>query len=162
MDEDLIARFWSKIDRLGPIPAHAPELGRCWLWTDRPNHGYGRLLVLETRKLLLAHRLSWMIHRGDPGDMFVCHSCDNRICVNPEHLFLGTNADNMHDMAAKGRRKGIPATMGETHGMVKLREADVRAIRASTRSSRELADEYGVTYGLVWSIRKRRVWRHVA
>jgi hypothetical protein len=96
--EPLEQRFWRKVDKAGP--------NECWLWKgtlSEPN-GYGLISNGHNKPWLRAHRVSWQLANGrDPGDLFVCHSCDNRTCVNPAHLWLGTNTDNLKDMVAKGR-----------------------------------------------------------
>lgn len=94
-----------------------------------------------------------------PEGMVVCHHCDNRVCVNVEHLFVGTQADNMRDMTAKGRR-----VRGATHGMSKVTEADIpaiRSLRASGVGLAEIADRFSVSITTVSRIALRRTWVHV-
>ena len=102
-DPSVVARF-----RSAPLEQRFWERVRksdgCWLWTGRHRpDGYGQLLTAE-RRVVYAHRLAYEIHHGPiPDGMFVCHHCDNTPCVRPDHLFLGTHADNMRDMREKGR-----------------------------------------------------------
>lgn len=118
-----IARFWSKVDKNGPTQPHMDS--PCWLWTaGKSSTGYGNLRV--GGKLIKTHRVSWIINRGQiPHDgsyhgICVLHCCDNPACVNPGHLFLGTNTDNIHDMTAKGRHFSITkpecVARGDNHG----------------------------------------------
>lgn len=127
----------------------------CWEWTASVDSwGYGHLG--DGRRLKLAHRLSWEIHRGAiPNGLKVLHHCDNRRCVNPDHLFLGTVADNNGDMYAKGR--GVNPR-GTQHGRCVLSDADVATIReAVTRGvhHRALAAALGCSKTQVGRIARR-------
>ena len=108
-------RFWSKV---------LVDDG-CWNWTGARNKlGYGTLETtrLHSRKVKYAHRLSWELASGaDPGDLKVCHRCDNPSCVRPSHLFLGTQTENLADMRAKGRGSKPPAFYGEQNTLNKWR-----------------------------------------
>lgn len=105
-----VERFWAKVNKQGPVPAHRPELGPCWVWTGTvpKQPGYGRFntgIKLAGRWVIVnVHRYSWELHHGPvPAGLWVLHRCDNRPCVRPDHLFLGTATDNNRDMVAKGR-----------------------------------------------------------
>lgn len=145
---DYEERFWSKVDRRGA--------GECWPWQAGTNRGYGAFsLGRRSEGMALAHRVSWQLANGDlPEGKFVRHKCDNPPCVNPAHLELGDQTDNMRDMAERER--------GHHR---KLTAAQVSVIRARLRagsSQRELACEFGVTQGTVSWIAQGKTWRHVA
>lgn len=126
----------------------------CWYWTGPINRGgYGLLRV--DGKNIGSHRLSYLIYKGDfKQSLFVCHTCDNRACVNPDHLFLGTMTDNMRDMWRKQRGVSSP---GEKSGSARLTEKDVLAIRAAreTVDYREIAKKYGIHDRYVYMIWNR-------
>jgi hypothetical protein len=115
--------FWAKVDKNGGVPAHLPDLRECWLWTASLFvGGYGRFGAQR------AHRVSWELHHGEvPEGLFVLHRCDNPRCVNPGHLFLGTQTDNMRDMWAKRRGR---RPRGADVAVAKLDAEKVRALRA--------------------------------
>jgi hypothetical protein len=134
----------------------------CWLWTAALVDGYGAFKIKSSDlkwKTAKAHRVSYAFYFGNPGDLFVMHRCDNPGCVNPDHLELGTNADNMRDMAEKGR-----STKGSRQHKAKLHEQDIPQIRARAQSGDRLTDialDYGVSKS---SISKANIgvhWSHV-
>lgn len=132
----------------------------CWLWIgSRDAGGYGRLHVAGTP--MLASRASYIVHFGTiPAGQSVLHKCDTPQCVNPFHLFLGTQADNIRDMHEKGRalKRGMKGT---EHHKAKLDEAAVRAIRASPDSDAQIAKAHGLARATIYAIRKRRSWAHI-
>jgi hypothetical protein len=136
----------------------------CWEWTAAlGGSGYGTFAVNRDR-MMPAHRFSWTLHFGRiPDGLFVCHHCDNRPCVRPDHLFLGTAQANTWDMDRKGRRR-VWHPSGENNPQVKLTEGQVRAIRERRirgETAASLAIEFGVSSVLISRIALRKAWRHV-
>lgn len=133
----------------------------CWEWNGSrtpKNYGY----VSGPTKSFIASRLSWEHHKGPiPLGLYALHKCDNPPCVNPEHLFLGTKADNNKDMFAKGRNADF---RGEKHPGVKLTELEVLEIRRDSRGYQTdeiLARKYSVAKATISAVRRGIIWRHV-
>lgn len=148
-------RFLKWTNVLGP--------NECWEWKGSRHqsrwHGQWRNGIGEIE---LAHRAAWRMMRGPiPTDMFVLHKCDNPICVNPSHLFLGSQSDNAKDMWAK-RRANPKSSIGEKHGNSKLTADLVRDIRSSKEAGNVLAVRLGISNATICDIRKRRTWKHIA
>jgi len=122
----------------------------CWKWHRGMSHGYGQMRVREAWGTLpvYAHRVSWLIHKGPvTGGLSVLHDCDNHYCVNPEHLFLGTQQDNLADMVKKNRH-----AKGESNGQTKVTDAcvsDIRALVAMGVKQFEVAKRIGLSQAQV-------------
>ena len=128
----------------------------CIEWVGFKNSdGYGKLSYLG--RVRSAHRLAYEAANGPiPDGMCVCHKCDNRACVNAEHMFLGSHAENMADMASKGRAISLP---GERNGRAKLTRDQAWDIATSVLSGIALSAKYGVTTTVVSNIRKGKIWK---
>jgi hypothetical protein len=145
--------LWARVDRGGPED--------CWLWAGPvDSRGYGHLRFRG--KTTRAHRAAWILERGDipagVGHHGICvlHQCDNKLCCNPNHHFLGTHADNMADMRAKQRRKG--RCIHTANGRAKLTVEQVEAIRSDIRGKRVIAKDYGVSPAQIQRIRTGKQW----
>ena len=131
----------------------------CQIWIGgigKP--GYGALNV-GNGKVRTAHSLAWENKNGAiPKGVCVLHRCDIRSCINPDHLFLGTRADNVADMDAKGRRK---TSVGEDRNTSVLTEEDVKKIRAMNGSQRSIAKMFNVNHATIGAIKRRSAWKHI-
>lgn len=133
--------------------------GGCWIWkASKSRDEYGRIMF--DGKRWKAHRFSYAYHKGTvPDDMVVCHRCDTPACVNPDHLFLGTQADNVADSVAKGR---FPVRhLGASNPKAKITEEQARAIHASSESNTELSKRYGISGVMVGLIKRKLAWGHI-
>lgn len=135
-----------------------PE-GGCWLWTkawSRFGHGIDGVYGAE----VVAHRTSWKVFVGEiPEGMCVCHKCDVPACVNPQHLFLGTKAENNADKIRKKRwAKSLPGSQGSKNSPAKISEEDVHDIRASSCKPSDMAKKFGVSPATISHIRRGRYW----
>jgi len=157
-------RFWEKVDKSGD----------CWIWTAAKNSdGYGRFRV--NGKCVGAHRIAYLLTFDSiPDGLQVCHACDNPACVNPIHLFLGTQRDNIVDMVAKGRQRGAPGdtnasrlyperlARGVKNVNAKLTEEDVREIRYLHEefgtTGADLAKQRKVCKSTICRILQRKTW----
>jgi len=133
----------------------------CWEWVGHRN-GFGYGIILVDYKQKRAHRHSWEIHKGSiPSGLCVLHKCDNPPCVNPDHLFLGTQRENQHDMHSKKRNK---QPKGEYSGMAVLTNKlviKIRNMRKLGQTHRDIAKHIGVSCGAVAAVLSGRTWRHV-
>lgn len=156
-------RFWLKVKKTDS----------CWNWTAGLRYSYGIFSIKN--KSFVAHRLSWMWTFGKiPKGLIVCHTCDNGKCVNPKHLFLGTQQDNVADRVKKGRtargdksgaRLYPESYQGEKNSAAKLKESDILKIRKmyfeDTYSKSTLAKMFNIDYSTLRRIAKKETWKHI-
>lgn len=151
--EQRASAFWAKVDKTAGADA-------CWPWVGAiTTHGYGCVQTGNGR-VLGSHKIAYVLSNGPvPDGQQVCHICDNRLCCNPKHFFLGTKLDNARDAVAKDRH-----ARGERNSHAKLTEDQVQEIRALRGSvtQRELAARYGVDQSTIGSLMTGRSWKHLS
>lgn len=157
-----------RVDLDGPVPEHDPSLGACHIWTGPTYEGYGTISVSGTA--WSTHRFSYAMNVGPiPDGLFVCHRCDVKACVNPDHLYVGTHAQNMADAVERQRFHSPSATnhVGDFRaGSATLAPDQVRTIRALLHEGqmlhREIGAMFGVTEKCISQIKSGRTWSHLA
>lgn len=171
----LLERFNRRVDPNGPMHPYDQSLGRCWMWNGSKVmvRGLPRAMIFHEGKPRIAARVAFELFKGPLGNLFACHSCDNTICVNPDHLFSGTAKDNSKDCQLKGRiracrgdKNGLrihPESIlrGERHPNRKLCDSDVIAIRLSKEPTRVLATRFKVDISNIRFIQKGKAWSHL-
>lgn len=174
MTKEFIKNFWARVKKCK---------SGCWEWTGYcTKYGHGMLSCRSISKIpLYVHRIAWILKRGDPKKLHVLHDCDNPRCVNPKHLFLGTQVDNNNDRIKKGRtasgdkngartqrhrnpfvRNRGSGCRGEKHPMAVLSIKKVREIRELSRKgirNCDIAIKYGTSQQNVWRIVKGIIWK---
>lgn len=149
-------RFWKHVDKRGP--------NECWRWTaDCSRSGYGSIWDRETNRNVSAHRFSYMLANGEiPKGAFVMHSCDNKWCVNPAHLSIGSAKENTNDAIKRGLRPAcaIPIVKGENHPKSKLTLEQAKFIKAHPElGHKQIADMWGLSPNCIRGVRIGRTWK---
>lgn len=155
------ATYEQKIERIRNIfESHVIRKDGCWDWNGSLSGTYGHMRF--NNKNIGIHRASWMIHRGEiPEGYSICHTCDNKSCSNPDHLFLGTPKDNIQDMFNKGREN---KPQGEKIGTSKLTNENVFRIKELINmgvSCTRIAKDFGVHCMTVYDIKHNKTWKHI-
>lgn len=152
-------RFWMYVNK--------GDVKECWEWTGSlDSKGYGKIYNgggAANKKLLAAHRVSYQMFFGSiPSGLYVCHKCDNKACVNPEHLFLGTAKDNTQDMLNKGRSydrggENNNRNILSTNDVVKIK----KLLLSETESISNIAKKFDVGYNVIWYIAAGKTWKKI-
>ena len=156
--ENQISNYWNKVAVQGPI--------ECWPWTaSTRGDGYGAFGIGNvkdgTKRMVSSHRLAYYLSHNDQWpENYACHTCNNKLCCNPGHIYDGTHQDNMDDMTSGDRQ-----ARGENQGLSKLTEDQVLEIRSRYEpwivTLRTLAAEYGISNQVIHDIIQRRIWKHI-
>ena len=158
LTDNQLSNFWTRVQYKGQ--------NKCWIWTGgQERHGYGRFSLGKSNYWRFAHRVSWTLVYGPvPNGLCVLHHCDVPLCVNPTHLFLGTQANNIRDCMQKGRQNHI---RGMANSSSKLTDAQVVEIRkrcikfSPIDGVRALGREFGVDHSVISEIVAGKKWKHL-
>lgn len=157
------SRFWAKVDKHGPVSERRPDLGSCWLWTAATFiNGYGAFRLGSKQRR--AHVVSYEWHTGPTDGLLICHHCDVRRCVNPTHLFGGTQRENIQDAVSKSRMATGGRNGMHTRELTTLSEAQVRQIHALATAGANHGDigaQFGVSQTMVSNIARGDAWGHL-
>lgn len=160
MNKEQLEQFYIQEDPWGKFLSYVKKTNKCWEWQGSIGlNGYGSFSYQY--KQYSAHRTAYKLYKGEiPKGLFVCHTCDNRRCVNPKHLFLGTIQENVADMVAKGR-----SAKGEKHSQSKLTEPDILKIREIKKekslSNSKIAELFNVHRTCIDKIIRKKHWVHI-
>jgi len=138
----------------------------CWIYQGEiGRHGYGVVTIGQRRdgdrRRVQAHRYFYeSLRSAIPDGLFCCHKCDVRACVNPDHIFLGTQQDNISDMMAKGRN-GLTGAKGERNGFAKIDAETAKLVKIAHGTNKDVAERFGITPSSAQAIRSGRNWRHI-
>lgn len=154
-----IVRGESLAERLWRHSMPVPECG-CWIWLSSTNKRYGQLNLRKS--IVSAHRLSWQVFRGEiPEGMHVLHRCDVRECINPDHLYLGSDLENARDRVAHGTQNVPPRMLGSNHPMALIDEVTAIEIKNAVGTHTAISKRFGVSRSTVGHIKTGRQWSHV-
>ena len=148
-----IVRMMSKVEK-----NRGPK-GDCWNFTGVKTHfGYGKIKI--NKKMTMTHRFSWEIHNSKkiPEGFFALHKCDNPSCINPDHITIGTQKDNMQHRADRNRQN-MPN--GESHHLSKITSRKILKIYNSELPAKELSKKYNIEISYIYRIKRREVWKHL-
>lgn len=154
---DIIKRFWSKVDKTGD----------CWIWTASKNYGgygYFGISIGGKPKVYKAHRIAYILGNKKlvPKGTLVCHTCDNPSCVNPDHLFIGTDRDNTNDKMKKNRQSRMLSARNPSSKLTEPQVAEIRRLYASGGTTyQELGSKFSVTKQTIFAIIKNKQWAKV-
>ena len=152
-DEKYIEKTRMRLKKYSDITASL-----CWIWRGAANPIYG--VMYFKRRQTYAHRVSYEVSTGiDPGSFRVCHHCDNPLCINPDHLFLGTDKENMEDCRRKGR--GIHGSLCTNSKLKKENVLEIRRLLESGISQYKIAKQFGIAQTSVSGIKNGRYWKHI-
>lgn len=148
------------------LSRYVEDANGCWIYQGEiGRYGYGVVSFGQRRDgnrvRIVAHRYFYeQLVEAVPRDLNVCHKCDVRACVNPSHMFIGTQADNLNDMRKKGR-EGRAGAVGERNHFARLSAREAKAILEAEGTQASIAERYGVAHATVQAIKARRLWKHI-